>query len=71
VCVFHKIQEIFGSKAELARTLNISRVTVHQWWRRRIPAERVLEIYRAANGKITPYEMRPDIYPDPNWRPST
>jgi|TARA_Y100000310_G_C20073415_1_gene530455 DNA-binding transcriptional regulator YdaS (Cro superfamily) len=38
-------------------------------WRRRIPAERVLDIYHATNGEITPHEMRPDIYPDPDWRP--
>ena len=63
-----RLEEVFGSQAELARTLNISRMAVNKW-RRRIPAERVLDIYRVTNGEITPHEMRPDIYPDPDWRP--
>lgn len=31
---------------------------------------RVLAIYRATQGAVTPHELRPDIYTDPDYRPS-
>ena len=63
-----KIKQVLGSQAALADALEVSRMTVTKW-RGRIPAERVLQIYHATEGQISPYEMRPDIYPDPDWRP--
>jgi DNA-binding transcriptional regulator YdaS (Cro superfamily) len=64
----NKASKVLGSQARLAKTLRVSAMAVSQW-KDRIPAERVLDIYRATDGKVTPYEMRPDIYPDPAWRP--
>jgi len=63
-----KIKLVLGSQAALADALDVSRMTVTRW-RGRIPAERVLPIYHATEGQISPHEMRPDIYPDPAWRP--
>jgi len=34
-----------------------------------IPADRVLPIVRVLGNRIKPYELRPDIYPDPHWFP--
>jgi transcriptional repressor of cell division inhibition gene dicB len=31
-------------------------------WRRRVPAERVLRIEELTEGKVSRYELRPDIY---------
>ncbi|MBA1446765.1 MAG: helix-turn-helix domain-containing protein, partial [Gammaproteobacteria bacterium] len=28
-----------------------------------------LEISKATNGAVTPYELRPDVYVDPDWLP--
>ncbi|CAK0741312.1 Helix-turn-helix domain-containing protein [Gammaproteobacteria bacterium] len=42
---------------------------VRKWERAGVPAERVLPIVRATQGRVTPYELRPDLYPDPDWMP--
>lgn len=28
-----------------------------------------LDIVRATHGQITPHDLRPDLYPDPDWLP--
>ena len=33
------------------------------------PCERVLQIYHVTRGAVTPHELRPDLYPDPDWLP--
>jgi len=63
-----KASQILGSQAQLAKTLRVSAMAVSQW-KGRIPAERVLQIYRVTDGRVTPHEMRPDIYPDAFYRP--
>ena len=47
----------------LAKTCNVSYQAVLKWERKRIPAERVLAVERATGGRISRYELRPDIYP--------
>ncbi len=37
-------------------------MVVH-WRNRGVPAERVLEIEAATEGKVTRHELRPDLYP--------
>jgi len=63
-----RASQILGSQAKLAKTLQVSPMAVSQW-KGRIPAERVLQIYRVTSGKVTPHEMRPDLYPDAFYRP--
>lgn len=55
--------EIAGGPTALARQLGMprGRVTVTQWARRRLPAERVLAV-EAASG-VSRHELRPDLYP--------
>lgn len=52
--------------SELAARLGEHRGTVTNWGRRGIPAERVLDICRLTEWRITPHQLRPDIYPNPD-----
>lgn len=49
----------------IANDLGVTEFTVFHWENgtRRTPAERVLAIEKATGGKVTRYELRPDIYP--------
>lgn len=58
-----------GGITRLAEAIGISPQHLCNWRSRGIPAERVLPIVRATGGAVTPYELRPDIYPDPAWLP--
>lgn len=57
-----------GGQRALARVLNLkSQGTVSYWLSvKRVPAERVLAIEAATMGKVTRFELRPDIYPPTN-----
>mgnify|MGYP001214907597 CR=1 FL=1 len=60
-----KAIEIIGSQTALARLLEIKPQSVQQWVKSsKVPAERVLDIEKATNGKVTRHQLRPDIYPD-------
>ena len=64
------IAVVGGTQTALARALGLSQAHVWNWLRAgRVPAERVLPIYRATGGAVSPHELRPDIYPDPEYRP--
>ena len=39
------------------------------WKGRRVPAERVFEVCRHTGDVVTPHGVRPDLYPDPDYRP--
>jgi len=56
-----KTLELAGGPAALGKLLGISSQAVSQW--RRIPPLQVIPIERALEGRITRYEMRPDLYP--------
>ena len=49
---------VWGSLAQLARDLGISRAAVAQW--KRVPAERVVAVERFTG--IPREELRPDLY---------
>lgn len=67
-----KAVRCFGGQAALARVIRVSPSAINQWTKgvRPLPAEQVLPICRAVAGEVTPFELRPDLYPDPEWRPS-
>lgn len=49
----------------------VQQPAVFKWLRSKsIPAHRVLPIYKAMRGAMTPHEMRPDIYPDADYLPA-
>ena len=53
------------SQAAFASQLGVTQGLVWQWLngRTKIVAERVLQIERATDGKVTRHELRPDLYP--------
>ena len=56
--------QIVGSMAALARLCGVRNQAVQRWVKfGRIPAERVLAVEAATQGRVTRYELRPDIYP--------
>jgi len=50
-----------GGASALGRSLGITSQAISQW--DIVPAERVIAVERATDGKITRYELRPDLYP--------
>ena len=58
-----------GSASALAGFAGVTKQAVGQWPENKVPAERVIPICRGLMGCVTPYEIRPDIYPDPGWLP--
>lgn len=58
-----------GTAKAVAAKIGVKPMAVTQWRRRGVPAERVLDLVRIANGAVSPHELRPDIYPDPEWMP--
>ncbi len=56
------------SQAKLARRITdmgrrVTQGAISQWLHGRVPAERVLHVERATHGRVTRYELRPDLYP--------
>lgn len=60
-----KAISIAGGQGSLAKILGIKQSYVWNWLNRdnKVPAEYVLKIEEAVNGRVTRYELRPDIYP--------
>jgi DNA-binding transcriptional regulator YdaS (Cro superfamily) len=54
------------SQTELARALGVSQGLVGHWvhGRKRITAERAVQIERATGGQVTRAELRPDLFGD-------
>lgn len=51
-----------GGVTRLAERLGIKRPALYQW--KRVPAERVIPIEEATEGKVTRHQLRPDLYPE-------
>ena len=60
-----KAIEIVGGQTALARHLGLKQPHVWNWLNvaKRIPAEFVIEIEKATDGRVSRHELRPDIYP--------
>ena len=46
-----------------------TRHAVRKWYQCRIPHDAVIAITQLLEGTMSPYELRPDLYPDPEWMP--
>lgn len=57
-----KAIRILGTQKVLAEKLKVTTQAVSKW-RRKVPAERVLDIERATGAAVTRHEIRPDLYP--------
>lgn len=59
----HLAIEFLGSQAALARRLGIRPQAVQQWTTTgRVPADRCLAVEQATGGKISRYDLRPDVF---------
>lgn len=62
-----KAIKIAGSAGVLAQHLGVSSQAIHSWkvdLDSRVPKGRVIQVYIATG--VTPHELRPDLYPNPN-----
>lgn len=60
-----RVIEIVGSQEELAARLGIKSPSITGWRNRgQIPPERCISLERATDGRVTRYEMRPDVFGD-------
>ena len=59
---FERACKIIGSAAAVARTLGVTKGAVSQW--SAVPADRVIPIAQATGWRVTPHELRPDLYPN-------
>ena len=57
--------EILGSQSATGRACGKSQS--HVWWwlnrSKRVPAEHVIAIEKATEGKVSRHDLRPDLYP--------
>lgn len=53
------------SQAELGRRMKRRAQTVNGWFKDKIPGELVLKVSKAVEWRVTPHELRPDLYPNP------
>lgn len=53
------------TQEEFAKGLGVSQGLIWQWLNgeTEITAERVKEIVRSTGGEVTPYDLRPDLFP--------
>ena len=58
-----KAISLFSSKTEFAIRLRTNRRNIYNWLAQGLPAEWVLRIEKATQGRVTRHELRPDIYP--------
>lgn len=56
--------EAAGGLTKLADSLKVSPQVIFNWRKRGVPAERVLDVERATDGRVTRHELRPDLYPE-------
>jgi DNA-binding transcriptional regulator YdaS (Cro superfamily) len=58
------LQILHGSQSDLARRLKVSRQTITHWRAHpsTIPPKRARELEAIAEGRITRYQIRPDVF---------
>lgn len=59
-----KVHELAGGVVALSLKLGLSRGAASQW--DEIPVEHVIKVCGLCKFKVTPHELRPDIYPHPD-----
>lgn len=47
-----------------AKSLGVSYQAIRKWQAHGVPAERVIQICEIAKFKVTPHQIRPDLYPN-------
>lgn len=69
---FARAIDILGGVAEASRKLGFrfQSYVSNALKRESCPSAWVLQVCRATGGQVTPHELRPDLYPDPDYRPA-
>lgn len=63
-CAIHKAVLYAGGQSALAREIGLKPQAVQRWCKAgKVPAERVLDVERVVEAKVTRHELRPDLYP--------
>ena len=57
-----KAIHLAGGITILARKIGLHKTAIYHWGE--CPAERVLAVAEATEWKVTPHELRPDLYPN-------
>lgn len=65
---FEKVCRLIGSYAAVGSIFDppVSPQGVAKWADAGVPSERVLRIAEATGFEVTPHELRPDLYPNPD-----
>jgi DNA-binding transcriptional regulator YdaS (Cro superfamily) len=58
-----EVAKYAGGVVALSKALGLSRGAVSQW--QAVPADRVLAVCSLAGWRVTPHQIRPDLYPNP------
>lgn len=56
---------LIGNQTKLANAIGVKQQSVNKWLRSGVPPRRVLAIEEATSGRVTRYELSPDLYPAP------
>lgn len=59
-----EIADKAGGVVALSKALGLSRGAVSQW--QAVPSDRVLAVCSLAGWRVTPHQIRPDLYPNPS-----
>lgn len=51
------------SQVEFGKMLGVTQSAIQDWLSDKIPVARVKQIEQMTAGQVSPYEMRPDVYP--------
>ena len=62
---FNRFDNPAMRKQEFAKQLAVSAGAVRVWCSRRVPDARIMEVYQATKGVVTPFDMSPEKYPKP------
>ena len=60
-----KAVELAGGQTALAESIGVKQTHIWNWLNRdkRVPAERVIAVEQATDGRVSRHSLRPDIYP--------
>jgi DNA-binding transcriptional regulator YdaS (Cro superfamily) len=59
-----KVIEILGSQVALAGLIGVTPQAVYKWVKSGVtPTDRCLDVSNAVHGRVTPFELRPDKFP--------
>jgi hypothetical protein len=51
-----------GGPQKLAQALDVTPMAISQWKKRGVPPERAVDIEIAVKGKVTRYQLRPELF---------